>query len=267
MLACPVFADMVVVGTSPSAGRLTPLEGTTVDTAIILHDRAAHFIGYLNNLHRVKSVFSFYDIIRAGPKFHYVSEELTIADWTGTLLIGLKYGDVSAAANAKATLNHCLLPSQKLYLVRSQHAALEEWINPAVTALLTAKKGSLTATDFNILGGEIMERLQSFRAELDRHRNYLVIKIFNVVHSVDHCRGADKCKAVWSLAWVAAARIHLCNETEEGSALMTRLTDIEIPGMTKECHDTTLSALAHSGTLNRYWRIIEDAVESISKLL
>lgn len=195
---------------------------------------------------------------------------MQLSDWKGALVIGLKYGDNDATVKAKAVLNELLRPSHKLHLLMAHNVAeLQEWIRPAISSLLTCPKGTLTAEDYNILGGTLIQHIISVRTELERHRNYMVIKIFEGVHSNDHCPTATqvKCAAAWGLAWVAAARVHICNEAEEGVAMMRRLSEMQIPNMTRECHDMTLSSLAHSGLLHRYARIIEKGVEEITKLL
>lgn len=193
---------------------------------------------------------------------------MQVDDWRGTLVIGLKYGDANATKDAKSILDDLLRPSQKLELIRAHNVRdLDDWIRPAILALLTGPKGSLTAEDYDILGGVLTFNINSVRIDLERQRNYLVIKIFEAVHSTEHCNAHTKCAAAWGLAWVAAARVHVCNEAEEGVAMMRRLSEMQIPNMTLECHDLTLSALAHSGLLHRYHRIIECGIEKITKLL
>ncbi|KDQ64005.1 hypothetical protein JAAARDRAFT_187390 [Jaapia argillacea MUCL 33604] len=231
----------------PTGGQLTVTKGSYNDYPILLQQVMNREFEHL--------MFFFYDW---APPPHSIQRLMD------TLKLATRWG---IEAGWKFAIHHLdsmtLNPSLRLELSRLYR--VDNWIEPAFKELIPIRLNAITDEDVYRMGLRTYRKLTTTKELIEDEWKVVAMLPPPIEFESTGCKDHDKCCAVWKDIWWKCLGRKLLHPLKPLplSEAANFVLDMEVPGMTSECHQAMMELIVLGDGFEEEKKHIEKAIEDL----
>ena len=155
-----------------------------------------------------------------------------------------------------------LRPAQQLSFAIKYN--VEEWLNPAILALIALKKSSVSIEDAELIGPQILLKIGRIQDEVQDHAKLIAFSPFAITHD-DACHSSLKCGDHWKKAWMdrmAGLLLHP-EVTYTAEERYTKVEGAKLGDCRSECIRLTVLRMRNAGAFESFAKVVETGAQCI----